>query len=220
MKKILIVSGPTREHIDNIRFISNISSGKTGSFLAEFYSQKGYEVSQLYGFGSVYYEKSKLFKFISFQDLQLRIEEILSQDSFDAVIMCAAVSDYTPDEILIEGDSFKIEELDKIPSGKSFELKFKKNPKLIKLIKHYSRNKSVKVIGFKLTSNANEVDAQNAIVKLFSGDDVDYVIHNDLSGISEKQHVGRIFSSKKLISIFESKVAMANNLLKILEKEL
>ncbi len=219
MKKILIVSGPTRESIDNIRFVSNISSGKTGRFLAEFFSEQGYVVSQLYGINSLFLENSRSESFSNFKDLQEKIQKTLGESNFDLVIMCAAISDYTPSEVVVNGKEYKVKEFDKIPSGNEFELKFRKNPKLIQLLKEYSRNKEIKVVGFKLTSNANEIEAQHAIQKLFRGEFVDYVIHNDLSGITDKTHMGRIFDAQKMLCIFESKVAMAKNLLKIWEKQ-
>ncbi|HIO00348.1 MAG TPA: phosphopantothenoylcysteine decarboxylase, partial [Alphaproteobacteria bacterium] len=35
MSKILITSGPTRQHIDPVRYITNSSSGRMGSCLAQ-----------------------------------------------------------------------------------------------------------------------------------------------------------------------------------------
>lgn len=48
-KKILIVSGPTREHLDPIRFIGNPSSGKMGRALAEEAAAQGAEVAFVSG---------------------------------------------------------------------------------------------------------------------------------------------------------------------------
>ncbi len=219
MNKILIISGPTREYIDNIRFISNISSGKTGSFLADFFAEQDYEVSQLYGLNSIHSKIAKNYSFTDFQDLREKIQDILGQSNYDLVIMCAAVSDYTPSSAIVDGKNFSIKEFDKIPSGKDFELKFKKNPKLIQLLKEFSQNKEIKVVGFKLTSNASEVEAQEAVRKLFLDGHVDYVVHNDLSDISNENHMGRIFDRDKMKCVFESKIAMAKNLLKLWEKQ-
>ena len=43
-KKILVTAGPTREPIDEVRFITNASSGKTGTAIAEAAKKRGAEV--------------------------------------------------------------------------------------------------------------------------------------------------------------------------------
>lgn len=43
-KTILITSGPTREYIDPVRFISNSSSGKMGKAIVEEAIKKGFNV--------------------------------------------------------------------------------------------------------------------------------------------------------------------------------
>ena len=50
--KILITSGATREPIDQVRFITNMSTGKTGASLAESFAKKGHDVTYLHGQGS------------------------------------------------------------------------------------------------------------------------------------------------------------------------
>jgi phosphopantothenoylcysteine decarboxylase/phosphopantothenate--cysteine ligase len=42
MQRILITSGPTREYLDPVRFLTNSSTGKMGSALAEAALQQGY----------------------------------------------------------------------------------------------------------------------------------------------------------------------------------
>lgn len=48
-KRVLVSGGPTREHIDDIRFISNPSSGKMGAALAEHAAKLGAKVSYITG---------------------------------------------------------------------------------------------------------------------------------------------------------------------------
>ncbi|MFM7832500.1 MAG: phosphopantothenoylcysteine decarboxylase, partial [Planctomycetaceae bacterium] len=42
--RILITAGPTREYIDDVRFLSNASSGRMGYALAEAALRAGHEV--------------------------------------------------------------------------------------------------------------------------------------------------------------------------------
>lgn len=48
-KKIMILSGPTREYLDDVRFISNGSSGKMGAALAEAAYTAGHDVTVISG---------------------------------------------------------------------------------------------------------------------------------------------------------------------------
>ena len=47
--KIVITAGPTREHLDPVRFLSNPSTGRMGYALAEAAVKRGYEVSLVSG---------------------------------------------------------------------------------------------------------------------------------------------------------------------------
>ena len=49
MKKVLILSGPTHEYFDPVRFIGNASSGKMGKALAEETLKRGMEVEFISG---------------------------------------------------------------------------------------------------------------------------------------------------------------------------
>ena len=50
--KVLVTSGATREPIDSVRFISNLSSGKTGAAICDALAARGFEVTQLHGIDS------------------------------------------------------------------------------------------------------------------------------------------------------------------------
>ena len=51
--KVLITAGATREPIDEVRFLSNVSTGATGAALAENFARRGHEVTLLRGAGAV-----------------------------------------------------------------------------------------------------------------------------------------------------------------------
>lgn len=220
MKKILLISGPTREKIDDIRYITNISSGKTGTYLADFFSECGHEVFQLYGEGSKYSQLcSEFLSFNSFIDLESKTKKILDTQYFDFVIVCAAISDYSANKLVINDKEYNLGDFSKVPSGENFSIKFSKNPKLISSLKKYSKNSSIKLIAFKLTSHASENEIQAAVNKIFDSSDVDYLVQNDLSNISESQHQGIIFDNKETVTNFMIKKEMAIELNKLLESK-
>lgn len=59
-KKVLITGGPTREYIDEVRFITNASSGKTAFFIAREAYYRGAEVILLWGREDFPYSLPKL----------------------------------------------------------------------------------------------------------------------------------------------------------------
>jgi phosphopantothenoylcysteine decarboxylase/phosphopantothenate--cysteine ligase len=99
-KKVLILSGPTREHLDPIRFLSNASSGKMGKALADEASALGAKVEFVTG---PVPETSipggpgvSVHHVVSAEDM-LGAARKLYADA-DLVLYAAAVADYRPAE--------------------------------------------------------------------------------------------------------------------------
>ena len=59
-KKVLITGGPTKEYIDEVRFITNASSGKTAFFLAKEAYYRGAEVHLVWGLDTFPYVLPRL----------------------------------------------------------------------------------------------------------------------------------------------------------------
>ncbi len=96
-KKVLISAGPTIEKIDDVRYISNFSSGKMGYALAEVAKSLGAEVTLVSGPVNLSApEKVNLIKVNSAEDLYKTLLSNFNQ--YDIIIMSAAVADYTPVE--------------------------------------------------------------------------------------------------------------------------
>jgi len=95
---VMISSGPTREHIDPVRYIGNPSSGKMGKALAESALQAGAEVEFITGPVDLEYlpmgAKLNIHKVVSAQDM---LDKTLTlYEKADVLIFAAAVADYTP----------------------------------------------------------------------------------------------------------------------------
>jgi phosphopantothenoylcysteine decarboxylase/phosphopantothenate--cysteine ligase len=92
---IIVTAGPTREYIDDVRFITNASSGRMGYAVAAAASEAGHEVTLLSGpVRLAAPEGVALEQFISVGDLQASLGERFA--SCDALVMAAAVGDFTP----------------------------------------------------------------------------------------------------------------------------
>ena len=88
--------------------------------------------------------------------------------------------DYTPTEIELEDTVYNLPMNSKLKSDSdTIKIVLQKNSKIISQLKSSSKNKKIKIIGFKLT-NSNETENLKAVNKLFNEADCDYVVHNDL----------------------------------------
>ena len=147
-KKILITSGPTREKIDDVRYISNYSSGKMGLALAEESIALGAEVVIVSGPVSIKYPVNA--KHIHVESADEMLDAVLQEfNDADICIMASAVSDFAPAQ-QFDGKIKKEE------TGNDLTIKLKKNKDILSHISSI-KNSNQLVIGFALESK-NEIE--------------------------------------------------------------
>ncbi len=96
-KKVIVTAGPTREHIDPVRFISNPSSGKMGVAMAKAAQRLGADVTLIHGPVSIPLpDDIHKISILSAADLFKAVQQYADADM---IIMAAAVSDFTPVEV-------------------------------------------------------------------------------------------------------------------------
>jgi len=96
-RRILVTAGPTREYLDPVRFISNRSSGKMGYAIAETAARRGASVKLISGPTALH--PPPQVDIVNVETALQMCEAVLSSaDSFDIIIMAAAVADYRPRE--------------------------------------------------------------------------------------------------------------------------
>jgi phosphopantothenoylcysteine decarboxylase/phosphopantothenate--cysteine ligase len=171
---ILVTAGATREPLDAVRFLSNVSTGNTGAALADALTARDHRVTLLRGESAVAPRSAcEVDVFTSNEDLRVRLQRRLEGGTFDAVIMCAAVADYRPDRTAAG----------KIASDASeLMIRLVRNPKILPQLKSFSPRPLV-VVGFKLTVGADAVAGRAAVAAQFAAGTVDAVVHNDLEEI-------------------------------------
>ena len=139
-KSVVITGGGTKEKIDDVRCVSNFSSGKMAKAIADAFYFLGARVKLL---SSVEFDAPyELCKFESSKDLKELLDKNLNHDF---LIMTAAVSDFIPQSV--KGKIKKNEHL----QGLNFHLSL--NEDLLKTCKFQGKK-----IGFKM-----EFDSQNAL---------------------------------------------------------
>lgn len=197
LAKVLITSGGTKEPIDGVRFISNMSTGRTGASLAdELYAD--YDITLIAAKGSVMPTRNmEILTYSDFKSLEQVLKNTLSTRHFDAVIHLAAISDFSVSSITNGKDSFKPDVSFKLNTTDEMSIHLKRNPKLIEKIKDYSLNKNIVLVGFKLTNSKDVAVRNEAIDKILSNDDVNFVVHNDLNEITSNSHKFRVYDKNK-----------------------
>lgn len=95
MARILITSGPTRQYLDPVRYITNASSGRMGSALAAAALDGGHEVVIISGPVSVSYpSQAELIQVVTTDEMLSAAVETFR--SCDGAIGAAAPCDYMP----------------------------------------------------------------------------------------------------------------------------
>ena len=94
-KKVLITAGPTQEAIDPVRYLTNHSPGKMGFALARTARNAGAEVTLVAGRNTL--APIRGVNTVNVASAQEMADAVLSrQEESDAMILAAAVADYTP----------------------------------------------------------------------------------------------------------------------------
>ncbi|MFM7845570.1 MAG: phosphopantothenoylcysteine decarboxylase [Planctomycetota bacterium] len=98
MARILITSGPTRQYLDPVRYLTNASSGRMGQSLAIAALELGHDVIVISGPVQLTYPSAcHVIPIVSTEDLLRECQRMFPQ--VDGVIGCAAPCDYRPHRV-------------------------------------------------------------------------------------------------------------------------
>lgn len=213
---ILITAGGTKEPIDAVRSITNISTGLTGALIAETLSSRGHRITFVHARDSRRPEAREgkdgsgaiaLKSFASFRDLDETLKRLLSERQYDAVIHMAAVSDYSVDHLTVSGRKVTASTEEKIDSGESVSIHLKKNHKILPRLKEYARRSEMVVIGFKLTAGASPDEKRRVLSRVSAGTDL--IVHNDLKDIGPTRHAATFYVGGIEVAQTETKFELA-----------
>lgn len=233
MKKIVITAGGTSEKIDQVRKITNSSSGKLGLAIANCLLEEHDDIM-------IYYVCSKtalkpmddrvqIIEIEGVLNLKSTVENLLIRDHIDYFIHSMAVSDYTTDYVTtlerIKESVVKANDIDDafshievIGGGKisSYEnnlvIVLKPTPKIISLIKDISP--FTYLVGFKLLDGVPKENLIEVAKKLRDKNKCDLVVANDLSIIRNGEHFAYIIDKENSIQESHGKDDIAKKLVK------
>ncbi|MDR0846365.1 MAG: phosphopantothenate--cysteine ligase [Lactobacillales bacterium] len=216
MKKVLITSGGTSEKVDQVRSITNRSSGFLGKLIAQKFLANGHFVTYVTTPKSARPKDERNLEIIELDSVSALLETmktLLVDGEYDYVIHSMAVSDYTAyasmsaEEVaaavvgLSEAEIVSVLENvstpnleSKISSESSHLLTFmKRTPKVISYIKEFAPD--VKLVGFKLMVDASFEDLRDASAKSFAANGCDLLVANDLREVGHENHHAYLFDA-------------------------
>jgi phosphopantothenoylcysteine synthetase/decarboxylase len=165
--RCLITAGPTREHLDPVRYLSNGSSGKMGYALAEVAQQRGWQVDLVSGpVGLPRPSNVNFVPVISAREMLAACENLFPE--CDLFISVAAVADYRP----------KINSPTKLKKVEQpLILELEPNVDILKTLAQ-RKTAAQRVVGFAAETHDLEFFARQKLL----GKNLDWIVANDVSG--------------------------------------
>ncbi|WP_417748978.1 phosphopantothenoylcysteine decarboxylase [Rosistilla oblonga] len=207
MAKILITSGPTRQYLDPVRYLTNASSGRMGAALAQAALDLGHQVVVVSGPVSVTYPAAaEVIDVLTTQEM-LEVAHREFQQC-DGAIGAAAPCDYQPQQVETEKIS---------KTGKPLQLNLVETPDVVATLGERKRSDQW-VVGFALETQDRHF---RAIVKL-EKKHCDLMVSNGPEAIdSAENQVDLIDAEGQLLKqLSGSKLDVARGILKVIDARL
>ena len=202
--KALVTTGPTREYLDPIRYISNESSGKQGYEIALALDKLGIKTTLIAGPSTFVVPKNIKVKKITSADEML--SEVKKTLPVDLAVCAAAVADFKP----IQKNKNKLKK-DKL----NFEsINFIKNNDILEFISKNNKSRPRIVAGF----SAETHDVLGNSIKKLKNKHCDFIFANDVSkkdiGFnSDFNKISVIDKTGKIKSIKKNKKSLIANII-------
>ena len=231
MKKYVITSGGISEKIDNVRKITNSSSGKLGMTIANHLLESKSDIT-------IYYvcsrnalrpsnKRVKIIEVVGTLDLKDKVESLLRNEKIDYFIHTMAVADYMVDYVttldkmkksFLNNSDMEVIKDTKISSYENnLVLVLKPTPKIISLIKKESP--LTYLVGFKLLDSVSKKELIEVATKLRDKNKCDLVVANDLEDIRNKEHKAYIIDKEDKIVEASDKEDIAKKLVRMMDNE-
>lgn len=166
-RKVLISAGATYEAIDEVRGITNRSSGKMGVEIAKEAFIRGADVTLIKG--KMTADVPNIFNFIDAESVEeMRIAVLDHVNKYDIFFSAAAVSDFIPEK-----------RENKISSNEELTLKLEKAPKIIGEVKKI--NPEIFLVGFKAEYDISRDVLIQSARKRAEKFDIDLMVANDVA---------------------------------------
>ena len=231
MKKYVITSGGISEKIDNVRKITNSSSGKLGMTIANHLLESKSDITIYYVCSKNALRPSntrvKIIEVVGTLDLKDKVESLLRNEKIDYFIHTMAVADYMVDYVttldkmkksFLNNSDMEVIKDTKISSYENnLVLVLKPTPKIISLIKKESP--LTYLVGFKLLDGVSKKELIDVATRLRDKNKCDLVVANDLEDIRNKEHKAYIIDKEDKVVEASDKEDIAKKLVRMMDNE-
>ena len=162
----IVTAGPTFEPLDDVRRLTNFSTGRLGTELANFLTARGHSVTLLIGESATYAgeRRAQAVKvFSTTADLRAKLKSF-SAKKVDAIFHAAAVSDFAFGKMFTRDAAGKLQPFKpskKISTrGGTFYVELAPTPKIIAELRGWLPK--TKLIGWKFEADGERADALRA----------------------------------------------------------
>lgn len=192
-KKVLVVAGSTVEPIDDIRVVTNRSSGATGVELARAAFEHGADVELWMGHHEV--PVPAWLPANSF-DTTANLAAMVAGAAADVCLVPAAISDFSPRK-----------QKGKIPSREgTLTLALEPTPKVLAALRKVTKGT---LVGFKAEADVSPAELKAKAMALLKEGDLDLVVANDVSAVKRDTTAITIFDRKGRSVSFAGSKALA-----------
>ena len=191
-KRVVVVAGSTVEPIDDVRILTNRSTGETGMELAKAAFEKGAEVELWLG---RHHTVAPLYISAKSFETTADLAAMAGPMKADVCVVPAAISDFAPRKA--KG---------KIPSRKGpLSLELEPTPKVLPALR-----KGAKVlVGFKAEAGVSAAELRSRAMDLLKEADLDVVVANDVARVGKAKTSILILDKKGRGESFEGSKALA-----------
>jgi phosphopantothenoylcysteine decarboxylase/phosphopantothenate--cysteine ligase len=178
----IVTAGPTFEPLDDVRRLTNFSTGRLGTELANFLAARGHRVTLLIGAAATYAGERKAQSVKTFSttaDLRAKLKAC-SGKKVDAIFHAAAVSDFAFGQIFAEtkaGEFTALKASKKISTRQGQLLaELVSTPKIIAELRGWFPK--TKIVGWKFEAEGQRADALRAAKKQIMDCATDFCVAN------------------------------------------
>jgi phosphopantothenoylcysteine decarboxylase/phosphopantothenate--cysteine ligase len=199
-RKICVIGGSSYESIDDVRVITNNSTGETARDIAVMAYYLGAEVKLL--LGNVRVSIPPFLKFETFTNLASLVSMVESIKKSDTVIVPAALSDFTTEK-----------RSGKISTDKSFSMTLKPAIKFLRFLRQRYKGK---IVGFKAEYGISRRELVSRARKRMSEYSLDMIVANDLKDVRPGFTKVVAIKGKEEVDLEGEKIEVAKRLLELL----
>lgn len=177
---VLVTAGPTWVYLDDVRVLSNLSSGRTGLTIARELARRGARVTLLHGPGRARptaedRRSMEVVEFETYDELRRLLHEAAASGRHQCLVHTAAVSDFRPDRVLAG----------KTGSDGEIVVRLVPTPKLIDEVR--SLAPGMLLVKFKLESGRSRADLLRVAEESRRASGAELLVANDIA----EKHPGR-----------------------------